>query len=141
MTTTSPTLAQLTHAVKIAESIAALEAELAAIFGTSPAVKASAPSPVKGKRKISASHRAKLAAAAKARWAKMKAPAMAKAESSVKKRTMSPAVRKKLALAMKKRWADAKTGNRGSIHSANIVYNDNRNVALQSPSDRAAPKS
>jgi len=111
--TTAPTLAQLTHAVKIAESIAALEAELAAIFGNSPVVKASAPAPVKGKRKISASHRAKLAAAAKARWAKIKgtkAPVKAKVEAPVKKRTMSPAVRKKLALAMKKRWADAKAG-------------------------------
>jgi len=115
--TTAPTLEQLTHAVKIAESIAALEAELAAILGNHSAptktahTAESAPTLVKGKRKISASHRAKLAAAAKARWAKIKGTkTAAKADAPVKKRTMSPAVRKKLAAAMKKRWADAKAG-------------------------------
>jgi len=118
MTTTSSTLAQLTHAVKIAESIAALEAELAAIFGnhSAPTVKASAPSPVKGKRKISTAHRAKLAAAAKARWAKIKgmkakaeAPVKSKAEAPVKKkRTISPEARAKMAAAAKARWAAVK---------------------------------
>ena len=122
MTTTSPTLEQLTHAVKIAESIAALEAELAAIFGNHSAptktahTAESAPSPVKKKGGMSAAGRARVAAAQKLRWAKLKgmktpkASAKAKADAPVKKRTMSPAVLKKLALAMKKRWADAKAG-------------------------------
>lgn len=118
-----PTLAQWQRGLAIAEQIAALEKELAGILGNqaaSPVAKA-APAPVKPKKgKMSAEGRARIVAAQKARWAKIKgakapaasnAPATAKAEAPAKKRRkMSPEVKAKLAAAMKARWAAAKAG-------------------------------
>lgn len=102
MTTTAPTLEQLTHAVKIAEQIAALEAELAAIFGNSPVVKVSAAAPVKKKGGMSAAGKARIAEAQKAR-------AKATVEAPVKKkRKLSPEARAKMAAAAKARWAALK---------------------------------
>lgn len=121
-----PTLAQWQRGLAIAEQIAALEKELAGILGNqaaSPVAKAApaAPAPVKlRKGKMSAEGRARIVAAQKARWAKIKgakapvassAPATAKAEAPAKKRRkMSPEVKAKLAAAMKARWAAAKAG-------------------------------
>ncbi len=73
------------------------------------------------KGKMSAEGRARIVAAQKARWAKLKsnsqAPAAAKEAKpktakapAKKKRTMSPEVKAKLAMAMKARWAAAKAG-------------------------------
>jgi hypothetical protein len=63
------TPAQLRKAASLKEKIATLEKELAAIFNTSaPAAK-----PAKKKGKMSAAGRARIAAAQKARWAKIKA--------------------------------------------------------------------
>ena len=120
---TTPTLDQWKRGLAIAEQIAALEKELAAILHgqsitTSPSAKA-APVTTKRKRaKMSDEGRARIAAAQTARWAKVKAgakaPASAKAPaakaSPKKKRTMSPEVKAKLAAAMKARWAAAKAG-------------------------------
>jgi hypothetical protein len=125
----NPTLDQWKRGLAIAEQIAVLEKELAAILhgqsiAASPAAKAA---PVTGKRKkgkMSAAGRARIVAAQKARWAKIKAgkkvPAGSKVsakaqapkapEKKKKKRTMSPEVKAKLAAAMKARWAAAKAG-------------------------------
>ena len=69
----------------------------------------SAPSPVKAKRKFSASHRAKLVAAQKARWAKIKGKktrSNAKTATPVKKKRNIPLeARAKMAAAAKARWA------------------------------------
>ena len=118
-----PTLAQWQRGLVIAEQIAALEKELASILGNqaaSPVAKA-APTSVKPKKgKMSAAGRARIVAAQKARWAKIKgakapaaahAAATAKAEAPAKKRRkMSPEVKAKLAAAMRARWAAAKAG-------------------------------
>jgi hypothetical protein len=66
-----------------------------------------------GKRTMSASARAKISAAQKARWAKQKGkPTPTKAAATAKKATarkpMSPAARKKLSALAKARWAAAK---------------------------------
>ncbi len=123
----TPTLAQLKQAITIAERIENLQAELASIVGGSASIASVAPTsqpastPVakKGKRKISAAHRAKLAVAAKARWAKLKgtapkpakvAPAKAPAAAAKKQGAMSPEHRAKLAAAAKKRWVAIKAG-------------------------------
>ena len=90
----------------IREQIAALESQLASIVGgdSTPAV-----APKKGG--MSAAGRARVAAAQRARWKKIKA---AKGGASVakspanKKRTMSPEHRAKLAAAAKARWAKKK---------------------------------
>ena len=132
MSQSTPTLAQLQRGLQLSEQIAALEAELAALFSGSPAPKAvaavaavaapvaKAPAAIK-KGGISAAGRARIVAAQKARWAKIragKAPAPApKAEAAKaakatgkKKRVVSPEVKAKLAAAMKARWAAAKAG-------------------------------
>jgi hypothetical protein len=56
-----------------------------------------------GDRKISAAGRAKIAAAQRARWAKVRADHEPKA--TPKKRSISAAARKRMADAQKKRWA------------------------------------
>ena len=65
----SLTSAQLKRAASLKDKIAALEKELNAILGA-PTTAASVP---KKKGKMSAAGRAKIAAAQKARWAKIKA--------------------------------------------------------------------
>jgi hypothetical protein len=62
---------QLRRAAAIKEKIQSLENELNRIFG--PRAKAVPQSAVKLKRKMSAAARKKISAAAKARWAKIKA--------------------------------------------------------------------
>lgn len=70
----SLTAAQLKHAAAIKEKITGLEKELVAILGSAPAAKTFAAKPVKKRKgKMSAAGRAKIAAAQKARWAKIKA--------------------------------------------------------------------
>ncbi len=117
----TPTLAQLKQAITIAEQIEQLQAQLAGLVGGSASVAASPrvmnapPAPRKGKCKISAAHRAKLAVAAKARWAKVKGPAETVATAPVaapakKKgaRNISPEARAKMAAAAKARWTKVK---------------------------------
>lgn len=79
MSTAIPSVSQLQRAIKVAEQIESLEAELAAILGGSAAApkagkKAADAEGTKTKRKynFSAEARAKIAAAQKARWAKQK---------------------------------------------------------------------
>ena len=70
----SLTAAQLKYAATIKEKIASLEKELVAILGSAAsAAQTPAAKPVKKKRMMSAAGRAKIAAAQKARWAKIKA--------------------------------------------------------------------
>lgn len=63
---------QLRRAAAIKEQIQSLENELGRIFGSSTKPVAVAVVPMK-RRKMSAAGRARIAAAAKARWAKVKA--------------------------------------------------------------------
>ena len=90
------------------------------INGSAPASEAKAtPAPVKKKGGMSAEGRARIVAAQKARWAKIKgekAPAAAKASTAPKaptkqkRRPMSPAVKAKLSAMMKARWEAKKAG-------------------------------
>ena len=67
-------LQQLKQAVAIREKIDALEKELNRIIGEQPSTaKPGAPTPKRKRRKMSAAARAKISAAAKARWAKVRA--------------------------------------------------------------------
>jgi anti-sigma-K factor RskA len=101
----SLTSAQLNHAADIKEKISALEEELASFVG-SPATSAPAP---KKKSKISAAGRGRIAAAQKARWAKVKGTKPAK------KRKMSAAGRAAIAASAKARWAKAKAAGKTSL--------------------------
>ena len=105
----------LEEAVSIRRQIDNLERRLSSILGGPPARPAGAARPAKpttaptqSRRYFSPSTRAKLAAAAKARWARLKGgpkPAPAR-----KKGALTPAGRRKLSELMKARWAARRKG-------------------------------
>jgi len=66
-----------------------------------------------GRRKLSAAARARIAAAQKARWAKVRAKA-GKSDTvvTVRKRTLSASARRKIAAAQRARWAKVKAGKK-----------------------------
>ena len=67
----------------------------------------------KGTRKLSASTRARIAAAQRARWAKFhENTANAKVVPIRRKRTLSAAARRKIAAAQRARWARVKAGKK-----------------------------
>ncbi len=107
------TVAQLERAVAIKKQIEALEQELESLEGTSPAFTGTrtptlSPKLGRKKRTVSPESRARIAAAQKARWAKVNgtaAPEAAVAEEPKKKRKMSRAGKARIAAAAKARWA------------------------------------
>lgn len=122
MSTSTPSIAHLQRALAVAEQIQKLEAELASILSgavaSQPANAATTPAKsVKKRGTMSSEGRAKIVAAQKARWAKIKAakasPIGAEAEKKSGKRgkgkrRISPEGRAKMAAAAKKRWAEKK---------------------------------
>ena len=105
---------QLRRAAELKEEIDGLNAELGGILGGTAAAPPSTGAPAK-KGGMSAAGRARIAAAARARWAKIRAakgqsaPALAATSATGgKRRTMSPSARKKIAEAQKARWAKLK---------------------------------
>lgn len=98
---------QLKRAASIKEQIEALNEQLAKIFGTS----AESGLVAKNNRTMSASAKRKIAAAQKARWARVRG-AKAAAPSAAKKKTMSPAARAKLSAKLKAYWAAKKSGKK-----------------------------
>ena len=94
------TLKKLEEAVGIRRQMEALEKRLRSLLGGSVSSLRGGES---GKR-VSASTRAKLAAAAKARWAKRRGEGTATSVKS-KKGGLTPAGRKRLSQLMKARWA------------------------------------
>ena len=100
---------QLRRAAAIKEQIDELESELGKIVGGSGAT----PAP-NGRRTMSASARARIGAAQKARWAKVKGKTAVKPAGSSRRR-MSAAARAKIAAAAKARWAKAKAAGRTSL--------------------------
>jgi hypothetical protein len=67
--------------------------------------------PSSPRRAISAKGRARIVAAQKARWAKIRGQ---QAGPKAGKRTMSPAARRKIAAAQRARWARVKAGKKGA---------------------------
>ena len=111
-TITSLTAQQLRQAAAIKEKIAALEKQLSQILGSTGNAKPSAPA---RRKTMSAAARKKIAAAQKARWAKVKGnKAIAAAPSPVKKakRKVSAAARARLSQLAKARWAKAKAAGK-----------------------------
>ena len=102
---------QLRLAADLKEKIEALNTELASILGATASVSAKAPK----KRGMSAAGRAAVAAAQKARWAKIKSGKPAVKAPAKKKRTMSAAARAKIAAAAKARWAKAKAAGKKKL--------------------------
>jgi hypothetical protein len=96
-------LKSLEEALSIRRQINSLKTRLASLLGNA----AERPSPIttfkRGKRRMLAATKAKLSAAAKARWAKIKHATVGK--SARKKGGITPAGRKRLSQLMKARWA------------------------------------
>jgi flagellar biosynthesis/type III secretory pathway protein FliH len=127
----TPTIDQLKRGIVIAEQIQRLEAEMSSIFkGQTPprlVSRASASPKQTKKRGISAAGRERIAAAQRARWAKIKRKGKAKGNAAAKgkakakapksaakpqkkKGGLTPAGRARLAALMKARWAARKQG-------------------------------
>jgi hypothetical protein len=105
------TSTQLKRAADLKDKIEALTNQLNAILGAP----ASAPAKSAKKGGISAAGRAKIAAAQKARWAKVKAAKSAgkPAKPAAKKKfTMSAAAKAKISAAAKARWAKVKAAKK-----------------------------
>jgi hypothetical protein len=92
---------QLRKAAALKEKIQSLEKELGRLLGSAPTTAAS-PAPRKKKFTMSAAARAKISAAAKARWAKIKRKATAPKKAKGK---MSAATKAKLSAKLKAIWA------------------------------------
>jgi hypothetical protein len=112
MTLSNLSIESLKEAVEIKEQITALESRLSKILGGSGGA-GTIPAPLstakKGRRKMSAAARAKIAAAQRARWAKAKGKSSSPAKAPAKKkRHLSPEGRARIVAALKKRWAAAK---------------------------------
>jgi hypothetical protein len=108
MSITSLTPAQLRKAADLKEKIAKLETELASLLGGSGAIKSADQTPKK-RGKMSAAGRAKIAAAQKMRWYKIKAARGTVVVKPAKKKfVMSAAAKAKISAAAKARWAAKK---------------------------------
>jgi cell division septum initiation protein DivIVA len=105
------TVGELRKILSIKEEIEELQHQLASLAndGEIPS-----PSTVElpKKRRMSAAGRARIAAAAKKRWAKFRSGSASPAK---KKRKMSRAVRAKMAEAARQRWAEAKAAGKNRL--------------------------
>jgi hypothetical protein len=96
-------LDSLEKALSIRRQIETLESRLAGLLGGTVSPH---PTTGKGRRHMSAAARAKIAAAARARWAKVKAGQRTIARKQRKRKSgLTPAGRRRLSLLMKARWA------------------------------------
>lgn len=110
------TVAQLKRAVEIMEEIESLQARLASIGGRGAGRPPGAKGRKTGKRRMSAAGRARIAAAAKARWARYRRGAGAtRVAKAPKRKRFSAAARAKLSAAAKARWAKAKASGKSTL--------------------------
>jgi hypothetical protein len=108
-------VAQLRRAVTIKEQMESLEKELASVLDAAPAVPTGPAVAPRKKRTMSAAGRARIAAAQKARGAKLKkttTPAVKPAPN--KKRKLSPEGRTRIIAATKARWAKIRAANKAA---------------------------
>jgi hypothetical protein len=99
---------ELRKAADLVDKIEKLKGELAATIGSSEV----ATEARKIKRKMSRAGRLAIAAAQKARWAKITGKS---SKPKTAKRKMSVAARKKIAKAAKARWAKAKAAGKNTL--------------------------
>src|SRR5208283_523359 len=108
------TTTQLQRIIAIREEIEALQSQLNSLAGDSeiPAPKARK---IRKKRRLSAAGRARIAAAAKARWATFRGEPEADSKPARKRRKVSAEVRAKLAASARARWKKAKASGKHSL--------------------------
>jgi hypothetical protein len=107
---TNLSASQLRRAADIKDKIESLQKELSRLLGGTKGVAAP-----RKRRKMSAAGRAKIAAAARARWAKVKGRKSAAKPVKKARRKMSAAARAKIATAAKARWKKAKAQGKNSL--------------------------
>ena len=111
MKLTELTTTQLQRIIAIKEEIEALQSQI-----NSLADGAETPAPaavkVRRKRRLSAAGRARIAAAAKARWANFRGEAAVDAKPARKRRKISAEVRARLAASARARWKKAKAAGK-----------------------------
>jgi hypothetical protein len=112
MDLTSLTPTQLRRAADLQERIEALKTQLAEILGAEKAPQPAPPAATGSgkKRRMSPQGRARIAAAARERWAKYHSQSPSPAAAPKKKRKLSPAGRAAIIAATKARWAREKAG-------------------------------
>jgi hypothetical protein len=98
---------QLRQAAQLKERIDSLQAELGDLLGASDSMEA----PTRAKRRMSASAIAKIRAAQKARWARVKG----KGSSGKPRRKMSAAAKARLAAIARARWKQAKAQGKTAL--------------------------
>jgi hypothetical protein len=102
------TISDLKRATAIKEQIEALNKELGNILGVS-----AKPGPASKKtRRMSASAKRSIAAAQKARWAKVRSSTAGTLSARAAKKTMSRATKAKLSAKLKAYWAAKKAGKK-----------------------------
>jgi len=109
---------QLNRAAAIKEKITALEEQLASILGGSVSAGSSSKPAASGRKSnMSAAGRARIAAAQRARWAKVRGVKSASitVKPAAKKRVVSAAVKARLSAIAKKRWAKAKKSGKSAL--------------------------
>jgi hypothetical protein len=111
MDITDLSAAQLRRAADLKEQLAKLQKELAGILGVPTAPRPAAAAPKK-KGKISAAGIARIKAAQKARWAKIKGKAKSAEPPHKQKFTMSAAAKAAISKAAKARWAKIKAAKK-----------------------------
>jgi hypothetical protein len=111
------TVEQLRKVVAIKEKIERLEAKLAKVGGgRGPGRPRGAAAPVvRRRRKMSAAAKARIGAAQRARWAKVKGSKNAPAKVVKKKRKVNAATRARLAAIARARWAKVKAAGKSTL--------------------------
>jgi len=109
------TTSQLHRIIGLKEKIEAMQAQIDSII----AVDGEFPTPSAGKtpkkRRTSAAARAKIAAAQRARWARVKGTTATAKAAKKKDGRSSPAARAKMAAAAKARWKKAKAAGKKTL--------------------------
>ena len=107
---------QLRKAADLKERIEALQKKLTDMLGVSAAAPAASPEqPKKRKRNMSAAGRARIGAAARARWAALRAAKGSPKPARTSKRKLSAEGRAALSAAAKARWAKAKKAGKSKL--------------------------
>lgn len=101
---------QLRRALQIKEQIESLQGQLESLLSGSARVQSSATLGGRRRNKMSAAGRARIAAAQRARWAKVKRTSSNGAAPHKRRNKMSAAGRARIAAAARARWARVRAG-------------------------------
>jgi hypothetical protein len=109
------TITKLKNLLTLKEQIEALQSQLDSIAGGDGEIPSPGKAPKKRRRRMSRAGRAAIAAAQRARWAKVKGKGRAKSKLPKKKRKVSMVVKRKLAAIAKARWAKVKAEGKKAL--------------------------